>query len=90
MRSRRLLEGGTDLNTSIFNLMLSKFQPRFLKSVRAMTSIATLQRLSAKALSEKVLAEKAVADPTYAVIDVRDDGSCIPLCSRSVILTHVC
>lgn len=39
-----------------------------------MASIATLQRLSAKSLSEKILAETDAAEPTYAVVDVRDDG----------------
>ncbi|KAM4058957.1 rhodanese-like domain-containing protein [Hirsutella rhossiliensis] len=36
-------------------------------------SVATLQRMSAQALSEKMLAECEAADPTFAVVDVRDD-----------------
>lgn len=39
-----------------------------------MTTIATLKRLSAKSLSEKILEEVNAADPTFAIIDVRDDG----------------
>ncbi len=41
-----------------------------------MTSIASLQRISAKDLSEKILAERdsSSAEPTYAIVDVRDDG----------------
>ncbi|POR37436.1 Transcriptional adapter 2 [Tolypocladium paradoxum] len=44
---------------------------------RAMStaSIASLQRMSARALSEQMLAEREAADPTFAVIDVRDDGT---------------
>ena len=38
-------------------------------------SISSLQRLSAKALSEKILEEKEATDPTFAVVDVRDDGT---------------
>lgn len=44
-------------------------------SIRNMASIATLQRISAKSLSEKILEEKEAQDPTFAVIDVRDDGT---------------
>lgn len=39
-------------------------------------SVATLQRMSAQTLSEKILAEREAADPTFAVVDVRDDGRC--------------
>lgn len=39
-----------------------------------MASIANLKRLSAKSLSEKILAERDAAEPSYAVVDVRDDG----------------
>jgi hypothetical protein len=39
-----------------------------------MTTIATLKRLSAKSLSEKILEEVNAADPTFTIIDVRDDG----------------
>ncbi|KAF4974788.1 hypothetical protein FZEAL_8342 [Fusarium zealandicum] len=38
-----------------------------------MTTIATLKRLSAKSLSEKMLEEVNAADPTFAIIDVRDN-----------------
>ncbi|KFH45296.1 phosphatase-like protein [Hapsidospora chrysogenum ATCC 11550] len=38
-----------------------------------MATIATLQRISAKSLSEKILEEREAKDPTFAVIDVRDD-----------------
>ncbi|KAK3374289.1 hypothetical protein B0T24DRAFT_290949 [Lasiosphaeria ovina] len=40
-----------------------------------MTTIGTLERLSAAALSKLILAEQAAAlgDPTIAIIDVRDD-----------------
>ncbi|KAI1063163.1 hypothetical protein LB507_005652 [Fusarium sp. FIESC RH6] len=41
--------------------------------VRTMTTIASLKRLSAKSLSEKILEEVNVTDPTFAVIDVRDN-----------------
>lgn len=40
-----------------------------------MASIATLQRISAKSLSEKILQEIEAKDPTFAIIDVRDDGT---------------
>jgi Cdc25 family phosphatase len=39
-----------------------------------MTTIASLKRLSAKSLSEKILEEVNLTDPTFAVIDVRDNG----------------
>ncbi|CAG7562708.1 unnamed protein product [Fusarium equiseti] len=38
-----------------------------------MTTIASLKRLSAKSLSEKILEEVNLTDPTFAVIDVRDN-----------------
>ncbi|PKS07389.1 hypothetical protein jhhlp_005991 [Lomentospora prolificans] len=38
-----------------------------------MASIANLQRITAKSLSDLILAEAEVSDPSYAVIDVRDD-----------------
>lgn len=41
---------------------------------RKMTTIASLKRLSAKSLSEKILEEVNATDPTFAVIDVRDNG----------------
>lgn len=37
-------------------------------------TIASLKRVSAKALSEKILAEAEQAEPSLAVIDVRDVG----------------
>ncbi|KAH7263108.1 Rhodanese-like domain-containing protein [Fusarium tricinctum] len=40
---------------------------------RTMTTIATLKRLSAKSLSEKIIEEVNATDPTFAVIDVRDN-----------------
>ncbi|CAG9939685.1 unnamed protein product [Clonostachys rosea f. rosea IK726] len=42
-------------------------------SARRMTTIASLPRMSAKTLSEKILAEQDAKDPTFAIIDVRDD-----------------
>ncbi|KAJ4212541.1 Cdc25 phosphatase Ibp1 [Fusarium solani] len=45
----------------------------FLSQARTMTTIATLKRLSAKSLSEKILEEVNAADPTFTIIDVRDD-----------------
>lgn len=39
-----------------------------------MASIASLKRISAKDLSERILAERDAAEPTYAIVDVRDDG----------------
>ncbi|OAA36768.1 Rhodanese-like protein [Beauveria brongniartii RCEF 3172] len=38
-----------------------------------MATIASLKRISAKDLSERILAERDSAEPTYAIIDVRDD-----------------
>ncbi|TQV92791.1 hypothetical protein V2A60_009251 [Cordyceps javanica] len=38
-----------------------------------MASIASLKRISAKDLSERMLAERDSAEPTYAIVDVRDD-----------------
>ncbi|OAA76543.1 Rhodanese-like protein [Akanthomyces lecanii RCEF 1005] len=38
-----------------------------------MASIASLKRISAKDLSERILAERDAAEPTYAIVDVRDD-----------------
>ncbi|KJZ77840.1 hypothetical protein HIM_03017 [Hirsutella minnesotensis 3608] len=39
----------------------------------ATASIATLQRMAAKTLSEKILEEREAADPSFAIVDVRDD-----------------
>ncbi|KFA61991.1 hypothetical protein S40285_07914 [Stachybotrys chlorohalonatus IBT 40285] len=38
-----------------------------------MASAATLQRVTAKVLSDRILEEASSADPSYAIIDVRDD-----------------
>ncbi|KAG5983104.1 hypothetical protein E4U55_000748 [Claviceps digitariae] len=38
-----------------------------------MATIASLRRISAKSLSEKILAEVNSPNPSYAIIDVRDD-----------------
>ncbi|KHN99815.1 Rhodanese-like protein [Metarhizium album ARSEF 1941] len=48
-------------------------QKHSLSLVRTMTTMSSLQRMSAKSLSEKILAEKDTADTSYAIIDVRDD-----------------
>jgi hypothetical protein len=37
-------------------------------------SVASLKRVSAKTLSEKILEEQDKAEPSFAVIDVRDVG----------------
>lgn len=52
----------------------SRFGNPVLKYVRAMTTIASLGRVSAKSLSERILEEQDAKDPTYAIVDVRDDG----------------
>ncbi|PHH87631.1 hypothetical protein CDD83_8611 [Cordyceps sp. RAO-2017] len=51
--------------------MLARLRP----SPRTMStaSIASLQRMSAKSLSEKMLEEREAAEPSFAVVDVRDD-----------------
>lgn len=56
-----------------------------LTSTRNMATIATLQRISAKSLSEKILEEREAKDPTFAVIDVRDNGR-IPHRSQDTLL----
>ncbi|KEY66318.1 hypothetical protein S7711_02780 [Stachybotrys chartarum IBT 7711] len=38
-----------------------------------MASAATLQRVTAKVLSDRILEEASSADPSYAIVDVRDD-----------------
>ncbi|EGX88179.1 Rhodanese-like protein [Cordyceps militaris CM01] len=38
-----------------------------------MANIASLKQISAKDLSARILAERDSAEPTYAIIDVRDD-----------------
>lgn len=57
--------------------MLSRFS-------RSMTTIANLQRMSAKTLSEKILAEQGASpeDSAIAIIDVRDNGRLPFLCLR--------
>ena len=39
-----------------------------------MSTIASLQRMTARTLSEMILAEASTAEPSYAIVDVRDDG----------------
>lgn len=38
-------------------------------------TVASLKRVSAKTLSEKILEEQGQAEPSFAVIDVRDVGT---------------
>lgn len=40
----------------------------------ATITVASIKRVSAQALSEKILEEREQAEPSYAVIDVRDVG----------------
>lgn len=37
-------------------------------------TVASIKRVSAKTLSEKILAEQEQAEPSFAVVDVRDVG----------------
>lgn len=37
-------------------------------------TVASLKRVSAKTLSEKILEEQEQAEPSFAVVDVRDVG----------------
>ncbi|KAK0386086.1 hypothetical protein NLU13_5923 [Sarocladium strictum] len=46
---------------------------RSLFAKRTMATVGTLKRMNAQALSEKILEEKEATDPTFAVVDVRDD-----------------
>lgn len=59
-----------------------------------MTSVASLRRMSAKTLSQQILEAQNAADPTFAVIDVRDDGECsaVPLMAFQPCfsLKHAC
>lgn len=55
-------------------LPLRNITKSFFTQTRTMTTIASLKRLSAKSLSEKILQEVDATDPTFAVIDVRDNG----------------
>ncbi|CAF3463177.1 hypothetical protein SNK03_011643 [Fusarium graminearum] len=54
-------------------LPLRNITKSFFTQTRTMTTIASLKRLSAKSLSEKILQEVDATDPTFAVIDVRDN-----------------
>lgn len=54
--------------------ILQRIAAPFRPQARPMTTIASLKRLSAKSLSEKILEEVNATDPTFAVIDVRDNG----------------
>jgi len=45
------------------------------RAIRTMASIANLQRLSAAKLSEIILAKGPTAGESFAVVDVRDDGT---------------
>ncbi|KAF6827654.1 trypsin-like serine typically contains c-terminal pdz domain protein [Colletotrichum plurivorum] len=47
--------------------------PRIIPFRRTMATIGTLQRITAERLSTLLLAEQAAADPSVAVVDVRDD-----------------
>jgi hypothetical protein len=55
------------------------FQTKRNLTMASATSVTTLQRVSAKVLSDKILEEAALTDPSYAVIDVRDDGMREPM-----------
>ncbi|OLN87374.1 CDC25-like phosphatase YCH1, partial [Colletotrichum chlorophyti] len=69
------------------NVLSSRiFQPK-----RTMTTITSLQRIAADKLSTILLAEQAAANPSVAVVDVRDDDyigghikGCINMPSRSL------
>lgn len=50
-------------------------KPRNFILRRTMATIGTLRRMNAQVLSEKILEEKEATDPTFAVVDVRDDGT---------------
>lgn len=54
--------------------ILQRIAAPFRTQARPMTTVASLKRLSAKSLSEKILEEVNATDPTFAVIDVRDNG----------------
>lgn len=55
---------------------MNVFPTRMLQFKRTMATIGTLQRITADKLSTMLLAEQAAADPSVAVVDVRDDGAC--------------
>lgn len=44
-----------------------------------MSTVASLQRMTAKTLSEMILAEAGAEETSYAVIDVRDDGELLSI-----------
>ncbi|KAF9874592.1 hypothetical protein CkaCkLH20_07729 [Colletotrichum karsti] len=52
---------------------MNAFSPRLLSFKRTMATIGTLQRITADKLSAILLAEQAAANPSVAVVDVRDD-----------------
>lgn len=64
--------------------ILQRIAAPFRPQARPMTTIASLKRLSAKSLSEKILEEVNATDPTFAVIDVRDNGelACKPFSGK--------
>ncbi|KAH8687008.1 Rhodanese-like domain-containing protein [Ilyonectria robusta] len=53
--------------------LFSRFRKSALNSVRTMTTIADIRRVSAKSLSEKILDEREAKETTFAIVDVRDD-----------------
>lgn len=60
---------------TLFSMQLfSRFRKSALNSVRTMTTIADIRRVSAKSLSEKILDEREAKETTFAIVDVRDDG----------------
>ncbi|OBR02289.1 Trypsin-like serine typically contains c-terminal pdz domain protein [Colletotrichum higginsianum IMI 349063] len=52
---------------------MNAFSSRLFHSTRTMASIGNLQRITADKLSTILLAEQAAANPSVAVVDVRDD-----------------
>jgi hypothetical protein len=60
---------------------MNPFRPFAVKSyfpvAKSMSNytVASLKRVSAKTLSEKILEEQEKAEPSFAVIDVRDVGT---------------
>ncbi|KAL3296610.1 Tyrosin-phosphatase [Colletotrichum asianum] len=70
---------------------MNVFPTRMLQFKRTMATIGTLQRITADKLSTMLLAEQAAANPSVAVVDVRDDDyigghikGCINMPSRSL------
>ncbi|KAK1993658.1 Rhodanese-like protein [Colletotrichum falcatum] len=69
---------------------MSVFSSRLYHSARTMATVGNLQRITADKLSAMLLAEQAAANPSVAVVDVRDDDyigghikGCIHIPSRS-------